>query len=343
MSTLSKNERMRFKAICFSLVNESIPINQLQLEVTQLKSLLLSVSILNNRPNTGIAESETSTANGLAISPSHAALCLDDYIRTITFIQGMYHAINDLFKPQKHPIEVLYVGCGPFAALVLPLLEVMADQPVHFTLIDIHQESVTAVKNTLDSLQLNHKVRDVLCQDVMKYKPAEGYHADLILTEVMQAALRKEPQVAVSCYMKQLFPKAKLIPEVIHVNLKWIDPAYEFNPDCLDKSTHTKDSDRLFTLDESKLYHWPLECTSLSSDQSLPANCVEIPKNLNHNAHPMFFTHIGVYKHHQIKPHQSGLTSPISAVITGQIKAGQQIQFQYHLGSNPGLIGAVIK
>ena len=342
MATAANTPALDFADICEKIIDERIPINQLYPEIMHLKSLVLAVTQIELQPTLGSAEGETQTAHGLAISPSNAALCLDDYVRTICFIRGLYAAINDLLDEASPDIEVLYVGCGPFAILVLPLLKLLAKKPVYFTLIDIHPESVASVNSILKAWKLTPKIRFVLNQDALTYKPPNNYQADIIITEVMQAALKKEPQVAVSCHLKRLFPNAKMIPESVHVDLKWVNPEYEFNPKCSDKDAHRIDLGRLFTLDKKNINTWCVEHTMPENSKQLPSRCIQLPQDLCSEGQLMFFTQVHVYKKHSIQAYQSGLTCPLIACITGKIKPGRQIQFIYQMGDDPGLIGEVI-
>ncbi len=342
MLTITKIQELEMTQVCRSLIDNSLPAEQLRPEVMQLKSLLLSFAKFKDKPELGIAENETITTSGLAISPSNAALCLEDFIRTITFIRGMHEAIDDRLKWQAHPVEVMYVGCGPLAPLVIPLMYIFAEKPVHFTLIDIHEESVSSVKSILKAFNLMDKVKDVMCLDVMTFQPRNTYHADLILTEVMQAALKSEPQVAVSCYLQQQFPDAKIIPEAVQIDLKWINPKYEFDPEILDKSQHRAGSTEIFILNKKKINDWSNEFNHQELPPSFPAGRVEITHAMNIDHQPMLFTRITVYKNHQIIEYQSGLTHPTHAEISGDIKTGQHIQFSYRLGDAPRLIGSVV-
>ena len=68
---------------------------------------------------------EVITEQGVAISPVMAAMCLEDYYRTIIYLRGLNAAIMDT-KTQRptRPLRVLYAGTGPYAILAIPLMAV---------------------------------------------------------------------------------------------------------------------------------------------------------------------------------------------------------------------------
>src|SRR6185312_12564721 len=126
---------------------------------------------------------------GSAISPLDAGRCLLDVRRTVVYLRGVYAAIQE--AQQRFPgdvIHVLYAGCGPFALLCLPLL-LLAEQAVHFTLLDVHARAIESVQTIMAALRLEAANVDCLVCDATQYH-APGHRAlHVVVSETMQRAL----------------------------------------------------------------------------------------------------------------------------------------------------------
>ena len=85
-----------------------------------LKATQEDKAILNNFTEKDLDSEEGKNdlyfENGKALSTYHAALCLDDLIRTKKFIRGIDKAIIE--KSKNKPIHILYAGTGSFAPLI---------------------------------------------------------------------------------------------------------------------------------------------------------------------------------------------------------------------------------
>ena len=112
----------RLRELTRLLLDGQASAEALRPEVLELAAILASAQTSVSGRREGIANGETRTTEGLALSPSMALMCADDYLRTIRFIRGTYAAIADLGKQiPGRPVRVLYVGCGPLATLAAPL------------------------------------------------------------------------------------------------------------------------------------------------------------------------------------------------------------------------------
>jgi hypothetical protein len=159
-------------------------------------------------------------SNGMAISMNIAVECLNDPFRTKRFVLGTYQAIQDLLKKGKRNLRVLYAGTGPFASILLPTLLKLQEEDVHFTLMDINEDTIQHLKSLLKKLELNPDKIDVLIADATAYKIDPNAPFDIILSETMQSALAREQQVSVYLnLMRQSPEKTLFIPEKIEVFL----------------------------------------------------------------------------------------------------------------------------
>ena len=86
-----------------------------------MTAILADAQTIRTAPQEDISGGETLTSNGLALSPTMAAMCANDFVRTIQFIRGTHAAIADIRErfPDR-PARVLYAGCGPYATLAVP-------------------------------------------------------------------------------------------------------------------------------------------------------------------------------------------------------------------------------
>lgn len=159
------------------------------------------------------------TPKGSCIAPVEAAYCMLDTERTTVFIQGIYAAIKDLLKEKADkPLSVVYMGCGPFATLALPLTHHFSSKEIQFTLIDIQEGALQCVRKLIDQLDLNEYFPTIVHHDATTYTPS--HKPDLVIGEAMGRALLYEPQLAITENAKRFSSESTvIIPEEISLNL----------------------------------------------------------------------------------------------------------------------------
>jgi len=177
--------------------------------------------------------------SGKAISTPEAAHCLLEMVRTTKFIRGVNDAFDAWIQANTtdSPITVLYAGTGPYAALVTPLLQLYSPLQLQVDLLDINKESLESAVRVITDLGFSQFIRTTFIDDAAKIKLNSAY--DVVISETMQAALKKEPQVAI---MQNLIPKCSantiFIPQEITVNAeliskeKWNSATYKFEQVC---------------------------------------------------------------------------------------------------------------
>ncbi len=252
---------------------------------TQLYSLCSSV--------TGIDESSIHTddlneerlPNGSAISPKDAARCVLDYSRTSKFLRGTHAAIVEAQKRFPNTtIEILYAGCGPFAPLAVPLTSRFSSGEIQFTLLDIHKRSLDGAQRIFQAFGLTRFVRDYIQADATSYLHHIPFH--LIITETMQRALEKEPQVAITFNLApQLHQGGIFIPEKISVNACFYNPVSESRQ----VNTARIDLGPILELTAEDLH-------ALSDEVCLPAVVLGIPREANKSLGLMLQTTVKVFE-----------------------------------------------
>ena len=315
-----------------SIIDHDRPAYSLRDEVLELEALLEAAA---NRPNLvqlDISHGETRTPHGIAISPTMASMCVDDFARTVQFIRGAHSAIVDAGQPGR-AVHVLYAGCGPYAALATPLMALFPASQAVFTLIDIHPASTISARSVVASLGFGDRVKAIETIDAMDYQMSGDDLPDVILIEMLQTTLRSEPQVAVSRHLMAQAPHALLVPERVSVELMLVDGSREFD---LDGSGLERDRIPLgaaFAIDRDAIERW-----KNNSDDRLPGSDIKLPDAFDERYEPMLFTTIRVFKDHVLRDYDSGLTVPSKLPIDGDVPTGDTLRFSYQLGNRPGLI-----
>ena len=313
--------------------------HELRPEVVELADVLVQLS--DHKLTADIAEGETQTAQGVAVSPTMAAMCVEDYVRTIVFMRGLYAAIRSL--QHKKPVRVLYIGCGPYATLALPLMSILSALEVQFELLDVHKRSIESVKKMALQLGVQDHISAFTVTDAATYQVDPTQPPDVVLMEIMQVCLQKEPQVEVSRHIMAQVPQAILVPENISIELVLIDANKEFALITNDKGEIFYDRKRksigtVFELNCDIIQSW-------SSVQAnvLPAATIQFPQALSECREPKLFTTVQVFGEHCLREYDSGLTCPQTVLTTETIEPGCLLHFEYLLGKEPGLTVQVLE
>ena len=316
----------KLRRTTLALLEETAPAYSLRREVLEIKSILQEAGGYSAESAQNISAGETITSSGTAISPAMAAMCLDDFARTVVFIRGVHDAIRDLHKPGR-PLRVLYAGCGPLAPLAIPLVTVVGPDEAKFTLIDIHAESVESVNRIVNTLGINESVIAVRNVDATDYTIENGNDPDLMIVEIMRAALEAEPQVAVSSQLVTRFPSAVLLPERVTIDLV-LQGALREDASARDRIF----VGRIMTLDKAQIES-PRADNAIQSEVSF-----QLPEFDEALLTPMLHTTVHVYGENVLKEYDSGITVPKRLPVAGPVGPGEQLTFRYETGKRPGLL-----
>jgi hypothetical protein len=244
----------------------------------------------------------TALPDGLALSPTLAAECTKDAVRTAVLLRAVNAALHDAL--QRFPgetIDVVYAGTGPLAPLLIPLMPRFAAHPVRFTFIDVHAAAVEAVGIVAEHFGAGRI--DFITADATRYEHPRPIH--LLITETMQRALTREPQVAIVRQLAaQLAPGGIVVPESVRVELRGGDYAQT-----------------LLDL-RAEVANIPLD-----DDGCLPPVRVLLPEGP-----VMYATAIVAYGEHTIEPNESGLTHP---QLAWELPPSTELEFRYQLGASP--------
>jgi hypothetical protein len=279
--------------------------------------------------------SATSIPAGSAISPLDAGRCLLDLRRTTIYLRGAYYAIQE--AQQRFPrevIHVLYAGCGPFAPLCLPLLPLLAGQKqaVHFTLLDVHTRAIESVQAIMAALRLEDANVECLVCDATHYQGPVHRPLHVVVSEAMQQALEKEPQVAILMNMApQLTAGGLMVPEMIAVDAVLTDLSRELSGNGVGAGPWSGriPLGRILGVDRERACAW----SAAGVSSHLPPARIAMPLVVAAQYSLVLTTTIRTFGMHLLREYESGLTHPL--MVNGW-RAGEEAEFTYRLGKKPG-------
>jgi hypothetical protein len=283
--------------------------------------------------------------HGKAIGPSWAAMCVRETIRTKRFISGIYKAIKSArqrFTGTK--LHIVYAGTGPFAALLIPMTVLFTSEEIEFTLLEINPVSIGFLKRVIDTFHIGDYVREIVRCDAARYKQVGKIPIHMIVTETMQNALQREPQVAITINLvKQMQEDGILIPQNITVD------AVLLNQKCNhDRMTGTGKYEEKYyqRLDTLLKVNRNIHKTDALSDAAItdkytfPEVEVEIPKDIDAGFSELcLFTEIQVFEDIYLNYWDCSLTLPKKILNIGSVTEGiKKVKFRYEMGNPPGFI-----
>lgn len=164
---------------------------------------------------------------GIRISPESAAACFcKEHLRTERFWHALSKAVSDVLesKGDEGEVNVLYVGCGPFATLAIPIAAFYGlTQPgrVSFHCVDAHKQSIEYAQELTGQLGISSSFATWLAKDVLDvdFKQDLQVDPDIVVMEIMDKALTSEPQAHVTHELSDFLSKRVLIPERVSVGV----------------------------------------------------------------------------------------------------------------------------
>lgn len=330
---LSVEKKNEFNKIALSLLDKDINIGQ-QFQVTRAyRQFLLECSSLD-LDDLEMADN-INLDKGMALGTAMAARCLDDVARTYAFVNGLDAAIQSAKNTfNDECIRIIYAGTGPFATLALPIMAKYSPEEVQFDLIEINPKTLNFLNKIINALSLHDYIEEVKEEDATKAHFTKKYH--IVLSETLQHALVKEPQVSMMLHLSQyLHPNGLMVPESIHVEAYLLNVS-KYTKQMLHSEAGIKDSEI-----KEKL------CTVLNlNEEFIEAHTqnpvfpiIEIP--LPNDADKRFdklalMTTLTVYGNFVINHWDSGLTIPYMLLDKKDFKP--DIKIQYEISDHPHYI-----
>jgi len=320
------------------LIAPTIDYEQLSKAIIQLKEFYLKISEvdLENDKN----REDIHLSNGKALGTSWAARCVDDIIRTKKFISGVYQAIQKLLGefPEK-TVHILYAGTGPFATLITPLTALFSSDQLQCTLLELNTVSYQKAQQVVQYLGIAHYVRRIVQADATTYQIPFDERIDILLSETMQNALKREQQVPIIYnLLRQIDYEVILIPEVIELQLAGMNAA--LNQERMlhgSKKPCNQVLGSFFKLDVPSVRAFYTNHQHLANTHRFPDQYFKITEDLRKNFPELYvFTRLCVYQNIEILPSESGLTIPYRLTdLDDQEEKITTISVAYELGEEP--------
>jgi hypothetical protein len=288
-----------------------------------------------------VAVPATSLPDGIAISPVAAAACLKDPVRTVVFLRGVDAALTEsLRRFPGETIDVVYAGTGPLAPLVLPLLPRFADAPLRFTLVDVHPDSVAATRIVAAHFGVTSAIDAFVIGDATRYEHPRGRRLHGLVSETMQAALAREPQVAITRQIApQVVPGGFIVPESVRIDLLLAD-AEAWGHESRDE----REVDDLAFVQTLFELRSGVQLLPLDSERCLPPVRVRLPSDPSLSKRiALYGTSIVTFGDHAIALGQSGLTLPLVAEELMPLQPGTEWELRYQVGPSPRFLATKLR
>lgn len=276
-----------------------------------------------------LASQGTELDCGTAISTLEAARCVLDFQRTTVLLRAVDDALRSRLE-RLDGIEVLYAGCGPFAPLLLPLLARYPASRLRATLLDVHAPALAGAQRLCADAGVADRLRPGLCADAARVRLPRHAPPQVLILEVMQRALEKEPQLAVLANLvPQCAPALTSVPHRIRVSAELADLGREFD---------ASGARRRLPLGELM----ELSCDSLpglvsrAASGRIPCPAIHVPADAPAGLSLMLRTQIEAGPGHVLGDYDSGLTYPLLLGALGDITPGERFDCDYRLGARLG-------
>ncbi|MFM2338089.1 MAG: hypothetical protein RL115_1282 [Bacteroidota bacterium] len=206
------------KKITDSLLSTTLSYLDIRNNCIALSELFCSITQFDEHATTH--QQHVLTTAGEAVSPVTAMRCVTDMMRTKQFLCGINKAIeNKLKEKNEAPVVVFYAGTGPFATLLTPLTTRYTPAQLQLVLLEINPISISYLKLLIKELGIADYVKGMIEADATNYLIPTTYQPDILVSETMKEALKKEPQLnIVANLMPQCGENCILIPEEIKIN-----------------------------------------------------------------------------------------------------------------------------
>jgi len=349
---LQSDSRQLIIKIADQLLDLEANASELRAAAHQLYSLFSDVTGVGDSSQAPEDTRDTLLACGKALSPNDAARSILDYYRTAQFLRGTYAAIKEAQKRfTDRPIEILYAGCGPFAPFAIALATQFSPDEIQFTLLDINARSLNAAKQIVDHLNLGGFIRAYVQDDAACYQHPIGRGPHIVITETMQQALAKEPQVAIDLNLRrQLVPGGIFIPDCVAIDvclselskeIRFIQAKTDIGKSELSDLRAGKNRivlGRIFELreDHRRALLTGTAINAMTRNTLFDPVTIEIPPIEDHTYRLMLLTTITIFDTIVLTENTSGLTLPMVLHDLGTVAGGSRIEFSYTLGHQPG-------
>jgi predicted RNA methylase len=320
------------------ILADEINFSDLLTSLTDMKSLFMEVSEIDTESPEFTQDIHLTT--GKAIGPYWAGLCVDDLLRTKRFSKGAFQAIEEMkSKKNGEPVTLLYVGPGPFATLILPLLTQFKPEELQLILVEVNPATIAALKNTIKNVGVEEYIKEIIMADASQLQLENASEIDVLLLECLQFALVKEQQVAITYNLvPQLRKDAILVPDEIKLSVGVVDSvkkmAYMTHPDDSIEADFYKDINTVFVLSKEAIWNHISNFKTLDFPEINTTISKEDKKNFTS---VVISTDICVHSNQKLLKDECSLTMSYKLSDTNQLENLTTVKTKYEVNEKPGL------
>ncbi|ADL49808.1 phytanoyl-CoA dioxygenase [Clostridium cellulovorans] len=331
------NYREKLKKITETLLKDEDDYGEIKKATDDLYDVFVAVSDL--KEDDASCREDVYLSKGKAIGTVWAAMCIKEFMRTKRFIKGVFLAIKEAQKKFKDTqIHILYAGTGPFATLILPLTTMFSSEEIKVTLLEINSESIKNLKTVISVLGAASYIEEIVQCDATTYKVNKDKNVHMIVTETMQRALKKEPQVSITLNLvPQMIEGGILVPQNVTVSAALIDPKRD-----LDRIMGIEGADEDFCYMLGKVFELTKDTTVVENKEGykFPEIEIQIPMNIERRFRSLnLLTDIQVFGEEKLTYLQCSLNLPQKLMyIEWEIDNLEKFIFEYIVNETPGFM-----
>jgi len=260
-------------------------------------------------------------------------------MRTARFVRGVVDALFEAsVRSEDRALQVVYAGTGPFGPLGLLPLALSREIEQDWLFIDIHPCSLRQLETLIEHFGLRGQCAGCVAADASKLALGDAT-VDLVIVEVMQRSLAKEPQVAV---MQALAPALRddgcMLPRAIEVSLALADLGAEFDLEPKEEGAPLRPRVRQPLGRLLRVYrdgcHPGVEG---AGDQRWQLGSYVVEELENPAMVPILRTRVEIQGEHCLDDYDSGLTVPEVLHDLSPLKIGDRLSAIYRMGVLPGV------
>ncbi len=337
-----QNNIEKLRTITDILLKPEDDYSEITKAIDDLYSLFLKTSGLELDDNEN--REDVYLPKGKAIGTTWAAMCVKEMMRTKYFLRGLYAGIKA--AQEKFPntcIHILYAGTGPFATLAIPMTTVFTSEEINFTFLEINPTSIEFLKRNINAFNAQSYVTNIIQCDATMFRADSIKPIHIILTETMQNALQKEPQVSICMNLvSQMLPDGILIPQSIKIDAALMSPKKVtermLNPN-FGNQKYYHSLQTIFELNKTTIASQAVQNISIISSYEFPEVVAEIPSDLDCEYNDLsLLTYIQVFDDVKLSNYQCSLTMPkrLTYINQGTVHSNK-INFQYIISDKPGI------
>lgn len=329
--------KQELKEITKVLLKQEDDYGEIKKATDDLYDLFLNVSKLEEDDE--FSRKHYYLPKGKAIGAVWAGRCVKEFMRTKKFLRGVFLGIKK--AQEKFPnrkIHILYAGTGPFATLIVPLTSIFTSEEIECTLLEINLNSIDNLRNVIKTFEIEEYITDIIQCDATEYKTGKDKPIHMVVTETMQRALKKEPQVAITLNLvSQMEEDGILIPQNISIEAGFLDPKRD-----MERMMGIEGAEIDYCYNLNKIFQLNKEMALVKDNKAKYFEEVEvdIPDDIEKRYKSLsLFTNIQVFEEEQLTYNQCSLNMREKVLdFDWNNNTIKKVSFQYVIDEIPGFI-----